>query len=189
MGKLKNIIVFASGSGSNFQSLIDAIECGDIHANIRALVVDRSCTATQKAIHHGIDYFAINRRNDKTCNTKVLTAICQSCDLIVCAGYLSILNADFISSFANKIINIHPSLLPQFGGVGMYGIRVHQAVIAAGEKQSGCTVHYVDSGVDTGKIIQQSTVAIDESDSAESLQKKILTEEHRLLPLVVKGLL
>lgn len=185
----KQIIVFASGSGSNFQSLIDAVECGDVVANIRALVVDRLCSATQRAAQHNIDYFEVNRRNDRDYNVKVLTEICRDSDLIVCAGYLSILHADFIAQFSGKIINIHPSLLPKFGGQNMYGMNVHRAVIAAGEKQSGCSVHYVDSGIDTGEIIRQESVLVDKNDTAESLQKKVLVKEHQLLPNVVRELL
>ncbi len=185
----KKLVVLASGGGSNFQSLIDSLQNDGSNIRIRALVVDRPCQATQRARQHGIDYFEVNRHNNADYNTQVLKSICQDSDLIVCAGYLSILSATLISQFPEKIINIHPSLLPKFGGAGMYGMKVHQAVIAAEEKTSGCTVHYVDKGVDTGKIIAQAKVDIDENETAESLQKKILVKEHLLLPAVVKDLL
>ena len=87
-----------------------------------------------------------------------------------------------VEKWKGKIINIHPSLLPKFGGPGMYGIKVHEAVLAAGEKESGCTVHYVDNGVDSGEIIFQVKVPVMEGDTAEILQKRILVEEHKLLP-------
>lgn len=185
----KQIVVLASGSGSNFQSIIDAVERGDIDADIRALVVDRLCTATERAAKHGINFFVVNRKNDKEINQRVLSSICQGADLIVCAGYLSIIPSTLIAEFPQKIINIHPSLLPKFGGMGMFGMNIHKAVIAAGEAQSGCTVHFVDSGVDTGEIIKQTLVDIDNNDSAQSLQQKILVEEHKLLPAVIAQLL
>ena len=103
-------------------------------------------------------------------------------DLIVLAGFLSIIDEEFVEKWKGKIINIHPSLLPKFGGPGMYGIKVHEAVLAAGEKESGCTVHYVDNGVDSGEIIFQVKVPVMEGDTAEILQKRILVEEHKLLP-------
>ena len=102
--------------------------------------------------------------------------------MIVLAGFLSIIDEEFVEKWKGKIINIHPSLLPKFGGPGMYGIKVHEAVLAAGEKESGCTVHYVDSGVDSGEVIFQVKVPVLEGDTAEVLQKRILVEEHKLLP-------
>lgn len=185
----KDFVVLASGSGSNFQSLIDAVERGEIHATIRALVVDRPCSATDRAVKHGIDYFVVSRHNNPTLNTKVLSTICQDTDLIVCAGYLSIIPSALITQFPQQIINIHPSLLPKFGGRGMYGMNVHRAVIAAGEHKSGCSVHYVDHGIDTGQIIAQNHVNVISNDSPETLQQRILVKEHQLLPNVVKHLL
>ena len=102
-------------------------------------------------------------------------------DLVVLAGYLSIIDEEFINKWNNKIINIHPSLLPKYGGKGMYGIKVHESVVANHEKESGCTVHFVDNNIDTGKIILQRKVDITEDDTPESLQKKVLKEEHKLL--------
>ena len=102
-------------------------------------------------------------------------------DLIVLAGYLSIIDKDFISNWNNKIINIHPSLLPKYGGKGMYGMNVHEAVIANKEKKSGCTVHFVDVDIDTGKILLQRKVDVSNNETPESLQKKVLKEEHQLL--------
>ncbi|PIE44835.1 MAG: phosphoribosylglycinamide formyltransferase [Gammaproteobacteria bacterium] len=185
----KSFVVLASGSGSNFQTLIDAVENANIDAVIRALVVDRPCYATCRAADHRINYVELWRKNDVAFNVNLLTHICQNTDLIVCAGYLSIIHADVIAQFKRKIINIHPALLPKFGGAGMYGIRVHQAVIAAGESQSGCTVHYVDDGIDTGDIIAQRKVNVTPDDTADSLQQKVLVQEHQLLPAVVKQLL
>ena len=106
-------------------------------------------------------------------------------DLIVLAGYLSIVDSNFISKWKNKIINIHPSLLPKFGGKGMYGMKVHEAVIKNKEKESGCTVHYVTEMVDGGDIIMQNKVDVLEDDTPEILQKRVLVEEHKILPATV----
>ena len=109
-------------------------------------------------------------------------------DLIVLAGYLSIVTKPLVEKYRNRMINIHPALIPKYCGMGMYGMNVHNAVIAHKEKQSGATVHYVDEGADTGKIIAQETVPVFEDDTPESLQKRVLELEHKLLPKVVKEL-
>lgn len=185
----KEIVVLASGNGSNFQSLINHIEAGHIEANIRCLIADRPCPATKRAKQHGISYYELPRHNDRMLNLHVLAMLCHNIDLIVCAGYLTILDSHFINLFPNKIINIHPSLLPKYGGKGMYGLNVHQAVLDASETESGCTVHVVDSGIDTGRILAQETVTISPLDDARSLQTKVQEKELRLLPQVVKALL
>ncbi len=185
----KSFVVLASGSGSNFQSLINAVEDGTLPASIRALVVDRECAATARARQHGIDFFVLNRYNDSALNQRVLADICRGVDLIVCAGYLSIIPPALIAEFPRQIINIHPALLPKFGGKGMFGLHIHRAVIAAGERQSGCTVHYVDAGIDTGEIIEQCVVDVRADDTPEQLQQRILVQEHQLLPRVAARLL
>jgi phosphoribosylglycinamide formyltransferase-1 len=107
-------------------------------------------------------------------------------DLICLAGYMRILTEKFLDKFKGKIMNIHPALLPSFGGPGMYGINVHKAVLEAGVKITGCTVHFVDKGVDTGPIIIQKCVPVDDSDTPETLQKKVLEYEHKAYPEAVK---
>jgi len=109
--------------------------------------------------------------------------------LIVLAGFLSILDENFVNKWNKKIINIHPSLLPRFGGKGMYGIKVHEAIIAVGDEVSGCTVHYVDATIDTGETILQSKVKVSPEDTPETLQQKVLIEEHRLLPLAISKII
>lgn len=184
----KEIVVLASGNGSNFQSLVNHIEAGHINAKVRCLIADRPCDATKRAKKHAISYYELPRHNDRMLNLHVLAMLCHNVDLIVCAGYLSILDSHFINLFPNKIINIHPSLLPKFGGKGMYSLAVHQAALDASENESGCTVHIVDSGIDTGRILAQETVSISPLDDAHSLQSKIREKELRLLPQVVKAL-
>ena len=114
----------------------------------------------------------------KNLSDEILKVLKNKVDLVVLAGFTSILNKDFIENFKNKIINIHPALIPSFCGKGMYGIKVHEAAINYGVKVSGCTVHFVDEGTDTGAIILQRTVNVYGEDSAETLQKRILIEEH-----------
>lgn len=185
----KQIVVLASGNGSNFESIIRAIDAKFINAEIRCLIVDRNCGAEKIAEKHGISYYKLGRKNDAILNLHVLAMLCHMVDLIVCAGYLSILSSDFVALFPNKIINLHPSLLPLHGGRGMYGRRVHQAVIDANETESGCTVHLVDNGVDTGLILAQEIVPVSALDTPESLQEKIQIKERQLLPNVIKILL
>ncbi|MPV86173.1 phosphoribosylglycinamide formyltransferase [Ostreibacterium oceani] len=186
---IPEIVVLASGGGSNFQSLIDAIESGALNARIRCLIVDRDCGAIARAKQHKISYFVLDRYNHPALNLNAQAILCHNVHLIVCAGYLSILPNSFLNMFANQVINIHPSLLPKYGGKGMYGLKVHDAVIRAGEKETGCTVHRVDSGLDTGEVIAQEIVEVSVLDTPESLQKKVLDKEHQLLPETVKRLL
>ena len=110
-------------------------------------------------------------------------------DYIVLAGYLSILTEKFIKKWDKRVINIHPSLLPKFGGKGMYGIKVHEAVIKAGEKESGCTVHFVTNEIDAGEIITNVKVPVLEDDTPETLQKRVLEQEHKLLIKGIKKIL
>ena len=120
--------------------------------------------------------------------TGVQTCALPISDLVVLAGYMSILDAPIIREYDKKIINIHPSLIPKFCGRGMYGIKVHEAVLAAGETVTGATVHYVDEGVDTGEIILQEEVGVQPGDVPETLQKRVLLTEHRILTEVIQML-
>lgn len=181
------IAVLASGGGSNFQAIINAIQANELSAKIAMLIVDRECNATKRADIAQIPSFLVDRKIEKSnLSTKIDELISSDCDLIVLAGFLSILNSEFISKWQNKIINIHPSLLPKFGGSGMWGMNVHNAVIAAGEHKSGCTVHYVSEEIDGGQIILQTEVDVLASDTPESLQKKVLAVEHGTLIAAIK---
>ncbi len=188
-----NIAVFASGGGTDFQSIIDGTESGLIDARISVLIASKpNVYAIERAKRHGIESKVFCKK-DYESGEKMFDEIIEllkskNVDLIVLAGYLTILTENIVKAYENRIINIHPSLLPKFGGVGMYGIKVHEAVIASGEKESGCTVHYVDGGADTGKIIAQAKVSVESNDTPESLQKKVLEQEHILLPQVVAKL-
>lgn len=190
---MKNIAVFASGSGSDMQSVIDATLSGQIDGRVVAVVVNKEYIfAIERAKKHNIDYkvFTLKAYGDNVTRDKAISEYLKSynIDLIVLAGYLAIVTPVLVDEYKDRIINIHPSLIPKHCGVGMYGLNVHKSVIASGDKTSGCTVHFVDYGADTGKIIAQRKVNVEENDTPESLQARILEVEHKLLPEVVADL-
>jgi phosphoribosylglycinamide formyltransferase-1 len=191
---LKRLAVFASGSGSNFQAIIEAISIGTIPATCVGLITDREgIAAIDKAYLAGIPVHVVRRRDyqDYDNYSLALTATVQSLDpdLIVLAGYLSKIPAMVVEHWRGKIINMHPALLPKFGGKGYYGIYVHTAVLEAGESESGCTVHYVDEVYDNGSIIAQRKVPVLQDDTPDTLQQRVLKEEHKLLPEVIGKIL
>lgn len=176
------LAVFASGSGTTLQTLIDSQSA--CHYHVSMVVVNRPCLAQQRAEDAQIvtllskDWHEIDQQ---------LTQ--QNIQLIVLAGFLAILPQWFCEKWDRKIINIHPSLLPKFGGKGMYGLRVHEAVLAAGEHQSGCTIHYVSAQIDGGAILAQSTVSVMPDDTPETLAQRVQQAEKNLLPQVVRDLI
>ena len=187
------IAVFISGSGSNLQSIIDNIENGTLNCEISYVIADRECFGLERAEKHGIKNIKLDKKLFGNKLSGEISAILENdiekTDYIVLAGYLSILSESFINKWNRKIINIHPSLLPKFGGKGMYGMNVHRAVIEAKETESGCTIHFVDTGVDTGEIILQIKVPVLSDDTPEILQKRVLEKEHILLIEGIKKLL
>lgn len=181
---MKKIAVFVSGSGSNLQAIIDACESGYISKGKIEIVFSNKEDAygLQRAKKHNIktlflspDDFKTREEYDKVVATKMNEL---NIDLICLAGYMRILTPVFLDTFKGKIMNIHPALLPEFGGKGMYGIYVHEAVLKAGKKESGCTVHFVDYGTDTGPVILQRKVPVLDGDTPEILQKRVLKQEH-----------
>ncbi|AKA70612.1 phosphoribosylglycinamide formyltransferase [Clostridium scatologenes] len=181
--------VLVSGSGTDLQSIIDAVNTGYLtNCSIEAVVSDRDGVyALERAKNNNINAYVIERKIYKgAISDEILKLLYGKVDLIVCAGWLSILKGELIEKFENKIINIHPSLIPAFCGNGMYGMKVHESALEYGVKVSGCTVHFVDNGTDSGPIILQKTVPVYAEDSAEELQKRILIEEHKALPEAVK---
>lgn len=183
--------VLASGSGSNFQSIIDNIENGNINAKIEVLITNKKTAySLERAKKHNIEGIYINAKEYdgiEGFNDKIIEILKEKeIDLVILAGYLKILSNKFISEFKNKIINIHPSLIPSFCGDGFYGMNVHNAVYEKAVKISGATVHFVDEGVDTGAIIMQKSVELNSEDKPEDIAKKVLKIEHEILPKVVK---
>lgn len=175
--------VLVSGGGSNLQSIIDKSQSRELQCKVEVVIGDRECYGVERAKEAGIDGYTLDRKVLKKELCREIDKIVseRGIDLIVLAGFLSIIDEEFVNKWKGRIINIHPSLLPKFGGPGMYGIRVHEAVLKAGEQESGCTVHYVDTGVDSGEIIAQKRVKVLEGDTPEILQKRVLVEEHKLL--------
>lgn len=181
---MKNIVILVSGGGTNLQRIIDCIDNGEIlNAKISLVVADRECFGLERAKNHSIKNILIPR--GKSFSEKLESEIPQDTDLIVLAGFLSILNPDFCNKFQGKIINIHPALLPKYGGKGMWGMHVHQAVVAAGEEKSGATVHFVTAGVDEGEIILQGETRLDQNETPESLAEKVHAVEYDIFPKAI----
>jgi len=191
-----NILVLVSGSGTNLQALIDAQAAGTLsNGKIAAVLCDRDgAYALERAKLAGIPAFvekpdpglAKPERRRELSNRILCLCREKQIHLIVFAGFLSILAGDIIKEYGGKMINLHPALLPKFGGEGMYGDHVHRAVIAAGESESGCTVHLVDAGTDTGPILLQRKVSVLPGDTPESLAERIHKEEHIAIVEAVK---
>ena len=185
------IAVLASGSGSNLQSILDNIDRGNIRGEVSLVIGSKEgIFALERAKKRGIKTAIVSKEDfgDKTSDEILRLSRENNIDLIVLAGYLSILKGRLLEEYGNKIINIHPSLIPSFCGSKMYGIKVHRAAIEKGVKFSGCTVHFVNDEVDGGAIIEQEIVRVSFDDTEESLQKKVLEKEHILLPRIVKYL-
>lgn len=186
------IAVMVSGTGSNLKALLDAQSANElIHGKVTLVLSDTQCApALEKAHAYGISAFAIDRRalGKKQFEESALAILARhGIDLIVLAGFLTILSERFISSYENRIINIHPSLIPSFCGKGYYGRRVHEAVINKGVKYSGATVHLASAQADEGPILEQGIVRISADDTPDSLAKRILEEvEWNILPKAVE---
>ena len=177
------IAVLVSGGGTNLQSLIDEIENKNIDGEIVLVVSNRiKAYGLERAKNHNIKAECIK---DNELLIKRLAE--ERVDLIVLAGYLAIIPDEIINLYENRIINIHPSLIPAFCGPGYYGIHVHEEAFARGVKVAGATVHFVSSVVDGGPIIMQKAIDVSNCNSPEEMQKKVLVEvEHQILPLAVK---
>lgn len=184
------IAVFISGGGTNLQSLIDHIEKGKINGKIALVISSREdAYGLIRAKAHNIEGMIIGKTNypnmDERENRMIEVLEDKEIDLIVLAGYLSILGKRVVERYKNRIINVHPALIPSFCGKGFHGEKVHHAVLDYGVKITGATVHFVDEGTDTGPIILQGAVEVQEEDSVEILSKKVLAVEHELLPKAV----
>ena len=176
------IAVLVSGNGTNLQAVIDYTKRNDVDASVKIVISDRAGVyALERAKKEGIEHLIIDRKiHKKNLSDKILEQV-KDCDLIVLAGFLSILTGDILKVFRNRIINVHPSLIPSFCGPNMYGRKVHEAALKKGVKISGCTVHIVDEGTDTGPILVQKAVPVLEGDTPETLAKRILPYEHQAL--------
>lgn len=182
------IAVFVSGSGSNLQEIINKTISNELKIKIKYVISDRYCYAIQRAKKCAIETITIDRKNNNF-SQKAIKTLADDVDLIVLAGFLSVLSREFCIKWKDKIINIHPSLLPKYGGSGMYGIKVHEAVISNKEEYTGATVHFVNEKVDDGRIIMQRRIKVPVNITPDELQKKVLYEiEHKLIIDAIKKL-
>ena len=188
------VAVFLSGGGSNLQSLIDASKTGILAADI-ALVVSsrRDAYGLQRAAKEGIESFVFKPNkypSPEDAGRDLMQRLTdRGIDYIALAGYLRLLPKQVVQAFHNRIVNIHPALLPKYGGKGMYGHFVHEAVLAAGDKESGPTVHLVDEIYDNGRILEQFRVPVEPDDTPDTLAERVLKQEHKLYPRVLHKLI
>jgi len=182
--------VLASGGGTNLQAIIDACERGEIDGDVAVVISNMpDAYALERARKHRIDAYSFPHKGMTREQHEADIIACleqHQVDLLCLAGYLRMLTPVLIDKYAGRMMNTHPALLPSFGGEGMHGLRVHQAVLDHGCKVSGCTIHFVSLEVDGGPIILQKAVPVQEGDTAETLQERVLKEEHKLFPRAVQ---
>ena len=190
---LKRIAVLVSGGGTNLQALINAQKSGIITSGVITLVISNNpdAYALQRAKNAGINTAVVNKKecaDQSDFEEKLISALEENkTDFIVLAGFMCILSENFTRKYANRIINVHPSLIPSFCGKGFYGLRVHEAALEYGVKVTGATVHFVNEIPDGGKIIMQKAVNIEDSDTPEILQKRVMEQaEWIILPKAVE---
>lgn len=186
------VAVLVSGGGTNLQAVLDAVDAGRItNAEVCGVISNnRKAYALTRAENHGIPAQCISPKDYGTreeFNEKFLQAVdALNPDLIVLAGFLVVIPAKMIERYRNRIINIHPSLIPSFCGTGYYGLKVHEAALARGVKVTGATVHFVDEGTDTGPVILQKAVEVEEDDTPEKLQRRVMEQaEWKILPRAI----
>lgn len=182
-----NVAIFASGRGSNFQAILASVHRGELPARICLVVSNNSdAGALEIARRHEIPAFHLSQRfvpSEADYCAKLFALLDEhDVDFIALAGYMKKLPAELIHRFRNRIVNVHPALLPAFGGKGMYGMRVHEAVIASGVKISGATVHIVTEEYDTGPIVLQKAVEVYRTDTPGTLAARVLAVEHEIYP-------
>jgi phosphoribosylglycinamide formyltransferase 1 len=188
------IAVFASGSGSNFEALAQAADSGSLDATIALCLTNRKDAGVlERARKFGIPGVVVSPTsfdNDALYESALSQILrLHRIDIIALAGYLKKIPVTVVSEFDGRIVNIHPALLPDFGGKGMYGMNVHRAVIDSGETESGATVHLVDSEYDTGRILSQERIPVLKSDTPEILAHRVLEVEHRLYAATLQQLI
>ena len=187
-----NIVAFASGSGSNFKSIHNEIKIGKINAEVKLLVSNNpNAEVLSYASIEGIPKFIHNKSRFPSKIEFIDSLFYElkkvNADLLVLAGFMKKIPDQIVDHFEKKIMNIHPSLLPKFGGKGFFGMNVHRAVIERNEKQSGASVHFVNKIYDDGPILAQSSIEVKNGESPEELAKRVLIEEHKLYPVAIKA--
>jgi phosphoribosylglycinamide formyltransferase 1 len=173
------ILVGPKGRGSNMLAIARACAAGDLHADVGVVICPGpEAPAAERATAEGLPLAYISPK-EPDYGPRLLAALVDArCDWVCLAGYLRLLPGEVLGRFPGRVLNIHPALLPKFGGRGMYGIRVHEAVLEAGEPESGCTVHFVNERYDEGAIILQRTVPVEPGDTPETLAARVLAQEH-----------
>lgn len=181
------VSVFVSGRGSNLKAILDSSKLKNL-IEVKAVVGDKIyCPAFDIAKNFSIPVYSVGKKEGLISFEELAAKLKElGVDLIVLAGFLKLLPEDFVRIFKNRIINIHPALLPSFGGPGMYGMHVHRAVFEASSQISGASVHFVDETYDTGKIIAQRCVDISDVKTPEEIAERVLKIEHELLPFVIE---
>lgn len=183
---MRRVAIFASGGGSNMQCVINAYKWGVLDM-VPVLVISNNSKsgAISRAKDEGMLHYHISSKHFKTENDlgeKILRVLFwHKIDLVLLLGYMKLVPSIVIKHFGGKILNIHPALLPKFGGEGMYGKNVHKAVLAAGEKETGATIHVVDEEYDKGRILAQTVVSVKSYDTVDTLSERVLDKEHELL--------
>ena len=185
-----NIAVFASHGGSDLQAIIDGCKNNKISANVAVVISNNEgSTALQRAENEGIPAFHLSAKkfgSEEILAEEILRVLSEyGVDMIFLAGYMRMLHISVLEKYNNRIFNIHPALLPKFGGKGMYGMNVHTAVIAAKETETGVTIHRVSAEYDSGEIVAQTTVPVQENDTPELLAARVLEKEHEFLVEVI----
>jgi len=185
---MKKIAIFASGSGSNAENIAKYFKNKDVEISL-ILSNKKDAYVLERAKNLFIPSFVFNRADFYESDSVIKELQKHNIDLVVLAGFLWLIPENLITAFPDKIINIHPALLPNYGGKGMYGMNVHHAVKAAGEKESGITIHFVNENYDEGAIISQHKVALSSTDSADDIAGKIHTLEYEFFPLAIEQVL
>jgi phosphoribosylglycinamide formyltransferase-1 len=181
------VSVFVSGRGSNLRAILDSPELKNL-VEVKAVISDKlNCPAFDIAKKFSIPVYSVGKKDEDISFNDLITLLKDlKINLIVLAGFLKLIPENFVRTFRHKIINIHPALLPSFGGSGMYGMNVHRAVFESSAQVSGATVHFVDETFDTGKIIAQRCVNISDTKSPEEIAERVLRIEHQILPEVIE---
>ena len=189
-----NIAVFASHGGSDLQAIIDGCKNHAIDAKVAVVISNNSDSmALQRAIKENIPNYHLSSRqydSEELLAKKILQVLDEySVDMIFLAGYMRMLHTSILEKFNNRVFNIHPALLPKYGGKGMYGMNVHNAVISAKEKETGVTIHRVNAEYDSGEIVAQTVVKVNEDDTPETLAARVLEREHEFLVEVISDII
>ncbi|KAL1204987.1 Phosphoribosylglycinamide formyltransferase [Cardamine amara subsp. amara] len=192
--KRKKLAVFVSGGGSNFKKIHEGCSVGSVKGDVVLLVTNKKdCGGAEYARSNGIPVLVFPKAKREPCDglssTELVGVLREyGVDFVLLAGYLKLIPVELVQAFPKRILNIHPALLPAFGGKGLYGMRVHKAVLASGARYSGPTIHFVDEEYDTGRILAQSAVCVIANDTPEELAQRVLHEEHKLYVEVVAAI-